>query len=63
MLADLLDNALDSGQITQQQYRDNLKITFITGHENVQLLLNSLLWELGKNQVRCLPHVTYATFR
>jgi xanthocillin biosynthesis cytochrome P450 monooxygenase len=59
MLIDLLDDALDSGRITDQQYRDNLKITFITGHENVQLLLNSLFWELGRNQVRTpLTHMT-----
>ena len=55
MLVDLLDEALDSGRITDRQYRDNLKITFITGHENVQLLLNSLFWELGRNQVRLSP--------
>lgn len=52
MLIDLLDDALESGSITDRQYRDNIKITFITGHENVQLLLNSLFFELGRNQVR-----------
>ena len=49
----LLNSALDMGRITEKQYRDNIKITFLTAHENAQQLLNSAFWELGKNQV-CL---------
>ena len=48
----LLNSALDVGRITEKQYRDNIKITFLTAHENAQQLLNSAFWELGKNQVR-----------
>ncbi|KAJ6084618.1 Cytochrome monooxygenase xanG [Penicillium sp. IBT 16267x] len=49
-VVDLLDLALKEGQITEEQYRNNLKITFLTAHENAQQLLNSTLWELGNNQ-------------
>ena len=59
MLINLLDDALDSGWIADRQYRNNLKIIFITGHENVQLLLSSLFWELGRNQVSPLTNMTY----
>jgi hypothetical protein len=48
----LLEEALDSGKITDGQFRSNIKITFLTAHENVQQLMNSTFWELGKNQVR-----------
>ena len=47
----LLNSALDAGRITEKQYRDNIKITFLTAHENAQQLLNSAFWELGKNSV------------
>ncbi|MCJ1248314.1 hypothetical protein MMC30_005531 [Trapelia coarctata] len=49
-LIHLLEQALLEGKITDNQFRANLKITFITGHENVQLLLNSMFWQIGKNQ-------------
>ena len=49
----LLNSALDADRITEKQYRDNIKITFLTAHENAQQLLNSAFWELGKNQVCC----------
>jgi xanthocillin biosynthesis cytochrome P450 monooxygenase len=48
----MLEDALDAGKITDRQFRSNIKITFLTAHENVQQLMNSTLWELGKNQVR-----------
>ena len=48
----LLNSALNAGRINEKQYRDNIKITFLTAHENAQQLLNSAFWELGKNQVR-----------
>jgi len=50
-VADLLESALKTGQITEEQFRANLKITFLTAHENAQQLLNSTFWELGKNLV------------
>lgn len=46
-VVDLLDAALDAGQITEEQYRSNIKITFLTGHENTQQLLNSAFYVLG----------------
>ena len=46
----LLERALDDGAITEAQFRANLKIVFLTAHENVQQLLNSVFWELGVNQ-------------
>ncbi|KAJ5715789.1 Cytochrome monooxygenase xanG [Penicillium malachiteum] len=49
-VVDLLDNALKEGKITETEYRNNLKVTFLTAHENAQQLLNSAFWELGDNQ-------------
>ena len=49
-VVDLLDRALKEGRITETQYRNNLKVTFLTAHENAQQLLNSAFWELGNNQ-------------
>lgn len=47
----MLERALDTGSITDEQFRANLKITFLTAHENFQQLLNSTFWELGSNTV------------
>lgn len=47
----MLEKALKEGKITQKQYRDNLKITFIVAHENTQLLLNSMFYQIGINKV------------
>ncbi|KAJ5175724.1 Cytochrome monooxygenase xanG [Penicillium canariense] len=49
-VVDYLDRALKEGRITEEQYRANLKITFLTAHENAQQLVNSAFWVLGKNQ-------------
>ncbi|KAJ5580293.1 Cytochrome monooxygenase xanG [Penicillium hispanicum] len=49
-VVDGLDRALKEGKITEEQYRANLKVTFLTAHENAQQLLNSTFWELGNNQ-------------
>ncbi|KAL8949692.1 MAG: hypothetical protein Q9222_004221 [Ikaeria aurantiellina] len=46
----LLERARKEGKITEKQYRDNLKIIFIVAHENTQLLLNSMFYEIGKNE-------------
>ncbi|KAL8721898.1 MAG: hypothetical protein Q9181_007609 [Wetmoreana brouardii] len=46
----MLEQALKEGKITKKQYRDNLKITFIVAHENTQLLLNSMFYQIGINQ-------------
>lgn len=47
----MLERALKEGRITERQYRDNLKITFIVAHENTQLLLNSMFYQVGVSQV------------
>lgn len=49
-VVDLLDKAYEEGKIDITQYRNNLKVTFLTAHENAQQLLNSTLYELGKNK-------------
>ena len=49
-VVDLLDEALASGRINMEQYRANIKITFLTAHENAQQLLNSAFWVLGQGQ-------------
>lgn len=52
LLVHMLERAFEEGRIDEQQFRDNLKITFLTAHENTQQLLNSAFWRLGVNQVR-----------
>lgn len=52
MVSHMLEEAYRDGRINERQFRDNLKITFLTAHENAQQLINSTFWELGKNQVR-----------
>lgn len=49
-VVDYLDQALEEGRITEEQYRANLKVTFLTAHENAQQLLNSAFYVLGQNQ-------------
>lgn len=60
MVSHMLEEAYRDGRINEQQFRDNLKITFLTAHENAQQLINSTFWELGKNQVR--PHFCLSTY-
>lgn len=48
-VVDGLDKALATNEITTEQYRANLKVTFLTAHENAQQLLNSAIWVLGSN--------------
>ena len=47
----MLEEALDAGNINDTEFRSNIKITFLTAHENAQQLMNSAFWELGKNSV------------
>lgn len=51
LLIHMMERALEQGKIDETQFRANLKITFLTAHENTQQLLNSTFWELGKSQV------------
>ncbi|KAI9927568.1 hypothetical protein ASPWEDRAFT_62293 [Aspergillus wentii DTO 134E9] len=44
-----LREALDSGRISYEQYCANLRITFTVGHDNVEFLLTSAMYELGRN--------------
>lgn len=48
-VVDYLDRALQENRITEEQYRANIKVTFLTAHENAQQLLNSTFWVLGTN--------------
>lgn len=50
LVVHMLERALQDGVIDDTQYRANLKIVFLTAHENAQQLLNSVFWELGTNQ-------------
>ncbi|EAW14843.1 cytochrome P450 monooxygenase xanG [Aspergillus clavatus NRRL 1] len=45
----MLVAAYRDGRLTQKQFKDNLKIVFLTAHENAQQLVNSMFWEIGKN--------------
>ncbi|KAL0258140.1 cytochrome P450-dit2 [Diplodia seriata] len=45
-----LVRAYHSGLITEQQFRHNVSIILIAGHENPQLLFQSLLFVLGQHQ-------------
>lgn len=47
-----LERALDDGRITDHQFRSNLKLIALTGHETTQQLLNASIWKLGTDQVR-----------
>ncbi|KAJ5775112.1 uncharacterized protein N7511_000123 [Penicillium nucicola] len=47
MVSHMLGEAYKSGRITEKQFRNNLKITFLTAHENTQQLVNSMFWQLG----------------
>ena len=52
LVVHMLERALEEGSISEEQFRANLKITFLTAHENTQQLLNSAFWQLGHDQVR-----------
>ncbi|EAW12454.1 cytochrome P450 [Aspergillus clavatus NRRL 1] len=43
-----LATAWRDGTLTTQQFRDNLNVLYVAGHENPQLLLTSALYLLGK---------------
>ena len=47
IVSHMLGAAYTSGRITEKQFRDNLKITFLTAHENAQQLVTSMFWQLG----------------
>ncbi|KAI4154544.1 MAG: hypothetical protein LQ341_000327 [Variospora aurantia] len=50
LVVHLLERALEEGTLSEEQFRANLKITFLTSHENIQQLLNSAFWQLGHDQ-------------
>ena len=54
LLVHMMERALEEGKITEEQYRANLKITFLVAHEDTQSLLTSMFWQLGKDQVRII---------
>jgi unspecific monooxygenase len=49
VVSHLLQTAFEEGKINDRQFRSNLKITFMVGHENTQFLLTSAMLELGRN--------------
>ena len=51
LVVHLLERALEEGRISDEQLRANLKIVFLTAHENTQQLLNSTFWQLGHDRV------------
>lgn len=63
MVSHMLEEAHRDGRITEKQFRDNLKITFLTAHENAQQLINSTFWELGRNQVRSVYLLVWYGYR
>ncbi|KAL4779066.1 cytochrome P450 [Aspergillus varians] len=50
VVSHLLKEALDSGRISYAQYRSNLRMTFMFGHDTTAFFLMSIMWELGRNQ-------------
>ena len=52
LVVHMMERALENGTITDEQFRANIKIVFLTAHENTQQLLNSAFWKLGSDQVR-----------
>jgi unspecific monooxygenase len=55
MVVHMLVDAYRDGRLTEKQFKDNLKIVFLTAHENAQQLVNSMFWEIGKNTVCPFP--------
>ena len=51
LVVHMMERALENGTIDDVQFRANLKIVFLTAHENTQQLLNSAFWKLGSDQV------------
>lgn len=51
VVSHLLQTALEEGKISDRQFRSNLKIIFMVGHENIQFLLTSAILEMGRNTV------------
>ncbi|KAK9855205.1 hypothetical protein MYU51_002517 [Penicillium brevicompactum] len=47
LVSHMLADAYLTNKITERQFRDNLKIIFLTAHENAQQLVNSMFWQLG----------------
>lgn len=47
LVSHMLADAYLTNKISEKQFRDNLKITFLTAHENAQQLVNSMFWQLG----------------
>ena len=54
--------ARQSGLLTELQFRDNLVITFIAGHENPQVMMVSTLYLLAKHQVGHFSFRVQTTF-
>lgn len=52
VVSQLLESALTEGKITDTQFRANLTITLMVGHDNAEFFLASSMMVLGQNQVR-----------
>lgn len=48
-LSNSMINAVETGILTEKQFRDNAVILFVAGHENPQLFLTSLLYVCAKH--------------
>lgn len=53
-LATRMIRARETGRWSEQQFRDNMISVFLAGHENPQLLLTSMMYLLGKDEVRAI---------
>lgn len=51
-LATRMITARETGKWSEQQFRHNMISVFLAGHENPQLHLTSLMYLLGKDEVR-----------
>ncbi|PYI27887.1 putative sporulation-specific N-formyltyrosine oxidase Dit2 [Aspergillus indologenus CBS 114.80] len=49
MLSHLLEDALQSGQITDKQFRSNIIVTLMAGHDNTEFLFACGMMVLGRN--------------
>ncbi|KAI9372305.1 cytochrome P450 [Aspergillus egyptiacus] len=49
VVADRLVDALQAGELTEYQFRSNLAITFMVGHDNNHFFLASIMMVLGQN--------------
>ena len=58
LVVHMLERAFDERRLNETQFKGNLKILWLTAHENTQQLLTTMFWKLGTDQVRKIDRKT-----